>query len=42
MINKKSNKNWKSVIVVPIEKLEVCPHNPRKTDLDLDDLEEVC
>lgn len=25
-------------IVIPIEKLVVCPHNPRKRDLDLDEL----
>lgn len=27
-------------IVVPMEKLEVCPHNPRKRDLDIDELTE--
>jgi ParB family chromosome partitioning protein len=35
---KTNSKEKPRTMVIPIEKLEVCPHNPRKRDLDLDEL----
>jgi ParB family chromosome partitioning protein len=36
----KNSKPRTSTMVISMDKLEVCPHNPRKRDLDLDELAE--